>query len=97
MLLNGSLPNMYFSFKPLNLIDCLGNQKAKFAKNIKKSTKIISSEAIWGIKLKPGRNVHSISLYKHIVSLWLLHIMHFGCYGNLEFPETYYAKNESWL
>ena len=32
-LLSGSLLNMYFLSKPLNLIGCHGNQKAKFAKN----------------------------------------------------------------
>ena len=37
-LLSGPLPNIYFLFKPLNLIGCHGNQKAQFEKNIKKST-----------------------------------------------------------
>ena len=37
-LLSGSLPNIYFLSKPLNLIGCPGNQKIKFAKIIKKST-----------------------------------------------------------
>ena len=53
-----------------------GNQKAKFVKNIKK---INSSEAIWVIKLKLCRNVHSISLYRIFFffiatafALWLL-------------------------
>ena len=58
-----------FLSKTLNLICCHGNQKVKFAKNIKK---INSSEAIWGIKLKLCRNVHSISLYK--LFLLMLHI-----------------------
>ena len=38
MFLSGPLPNICFLFKLLNLIGCHGNQKAKFAKNIKKST-----------------------------------------------------------
>ena len=37
-LLSGPLPNIYFLSKPLNLIGCENNQKAKFLKNIKKST-----------------------------------------------------------
>ena len=41
-----------------------GNRKAKFAKKI---SKIISSEAIRGIKLKLCRNVYNISFYKHYV------------------------------
>ena len=64
--------------KPLYLIDCHGNQKAEFAKNIQKST---PQNLYWGIKLKLCRNVHSISLYKnniyiYIFFLLLLH-MHF--------------------
>ena len=35
---SGPLSNVYFLSKPLNLIGCHGNQKAKFAKNIQKST-----------------------------------------------------------
>ena len=46
-----------------NLIGCHGNQKAEFAKKYSK----INSEAIWEIKLKLCRNVHSISFYKGIV------------------------------
>ena len=38
-----------FLSKPLNLIGCHGNQKSEFAK---KYSKINSSEAIWGRKLK---------------------------------------------
>ena len=37
-LLNVPLPNIHFLFKPLNLIGCHGNQKAKFMKYIKKAT-----------------------------------------------------------
>ena len=37
-LLSGPLPNVYVLSKPLNLIGCHGNQKAKFATNIQKST-----------------------------------------------------------
>ena len=37
-LLSGPLPNIYLLSKPVNLIGCHGNQKAEFAKNIKKST-----------------------------------------------------------
>ena len=55
--LSSPLPNILFLCKPLNLIGCYDNRKAKFAK------KIISSEAIMGIKLKLCRNVHDINLY----------------------------------
>ena len=45
----GSLvPNISFLSKPLNLIGCHGNRKAKFEKTY---SKIFSSEAIRGIKL----------------------------------------------
>ena len=37
-LLSGPLPNIILFTKPLNLIGCQGKQKAKFPKNIKKST-----------------------------------------------------------
>ena len=60
-LLSGPPPNVFFVSKPLNFISCHGNQKAKFLKK-----KINSSEAIWGIKLKLCRNVHSMSLYKSV-------------------------------
>ena len=48
----------------MNLIGCHGNRNAKFAK---KYSKIFSSEAIRGMKLKLCRNVHNISLYKYYV------------------------------
>ena len=38
MFVEWSSTNMYFLSKPLNLIGCHGNQKAKFVKNIQKST-----------------------------------------------------------
>ena len=60
--LSSPLPNISFLSKPLNLIGCHGNWKAKIAK---KYYKIISLEAIRGIKLKLCRNVHNISLYKN--------------------------------
>ena len=50
--------------KLLSLIDCHGNRRSEFAKKCKK---IISSEAIMGMKLKHCRNVHNISLYKSYV------------------------------
>ena len=54
--LSSPLPNISFLSKPLNLIGCHGNLKAKFAK---KYSKIISSEAIRGIKLKLCRNIYN--------------------------------------
>ena len=45
-------------------LGCHGNRNTKFAK---KYSKIFSSEAIRGMKLKLCRNVHSISLYKKYV------------------------------
>ena len=58
--------------KPLILIGCPGNRNAKFAK---KYSKIISSEAIRGIKLKLCINVHSISLYKKYVFIAAAHVL----------------------
>ena len=58
--LSNPLWNIQILSKPLNLISCHDNWKAKFAK---KYSKIISSEAIRGMKLKLCRNVHNIMLY----------------------------------
>ena len=77
--------------RSLNLIGCHGNIKGKFSK---KYSKINSSEAVWGIKLKLCRIVSNNSLYKNCFLLLLL--KHFGCYGNLKFPLTYNGKNENW-
>ena len=52
--LSSLLPNIWILSKPLNLIGCHGNRNIKFAK---KYSKIISSEAIRGMKLKLYRNV----------------------------------------
>ena len=49
--LSSPLPNILFVSKPLNLIGCHGNRKVKF------KIKILSPEAIRGIKLKLYRNV----------------------------------------
>ena len=56
--------------KSLILIGCHGNQNAKFAKK-----KIISSEAIRGMKLKLCRNVHNISLYKTYVFIAVAQVL----------------------
>ena len=91
--LSSPLPNISFLSKSLNLIGCHGNRKLKFEKK-KKYKKVISSEAIRGIKLKFYRHVYSISLYKNGVLLPLL--MRFCCYGNLKFPLTYKGETENW-
>ena len=62
--LNGPLPTVCILCKSLNLIGCHGIRNTKFAK---KYSKIFSSEAIRGMKLKLCRNVHNISLYKNYV------------------------------
>ena len=62
--LSSPLPNIWNLSKLLNLIGCHGNQKDKFAK---KYSKIISSEAIRGMKLKLCRNVHNLRLCKKYV------------------------------
>ena len=81
-----------FFSNPLSLIGCHGDQKAKLANNIKKSS--ISSEAIRGIKLKLCRTVHNISLYNCVILLPLL--MYFCCYDNLKCPLAYNGKSENW-
>ena len=86
--LSSPLPDILILSKPLNLIGSHGSRKAKFAK--KKNKKIISSEAIRGIKLKLCRKVHNISLYKMAFLLSLL--ISFCCYGKLKFPLTYNGK-----
>ena len=42
---------------------------------MKKCSKIISSEAIRGMKLKLCRNVHNISLYKICVFIAVAHVL----------------------
>ena len=64
MFLEWSSTNHMNFVQLLNLIGCHGNWNAKFAK---KYSKILSSEAIRGMKLKLCRNVHNISLYKKYV------------------------------
>ena len=64
--MNSPLLNIHASFlsKPLNLICCHGNSKAKYYENGKISK--INSEVIniSGIKLKFCKIAHSITLYK---------------------------------
>ena len=93
--LSSPLPNIWILSKPLNLIGChhLGNWKDKSAKFF---WKIISAEAIRGMKLKLCRNVHNSILYKvyvfycrcscAFVAMFLI---------NLKFPLTYNEKSES--
>ena len=50
--------------KSLNLIGCHGNLKGKF---LKKCSKINSSEAVWGIKLKHCRIISNNNLFKNVV------------------------------
>ena len=90
--LSSPLPKISCLSKPHNLIDCHGNQEAKFAK---KYSEIFSSEALRGMKLNLCRNVHNISLYKKDAFLLLL-FMRFHCYGNLKFPLTYKGESENW-
>ena len=66
------LPTIWILSKPLNLIGCHGNRKAKFAKTY---SNIISSEAIRGMKLKLCRNVHNISLYKNCIFIAIVHVL----------------------
>ena len=58
-----------------------------------KQSKIVSSEAIRGMKLKLCSNVHNISLYKIVFLLLLL--MLFPCYDNVKFPLIYNGKYNS--
>ena len=62
--LSSSLPTIWILSKPLYLIGCNSNLNKKFAKNY---SKIFSSEAIRGMKLKFCRNDHNISLYKNYI------------------------------
>ena len=61
--LSSPLPNLSILSKRLNLIGCHDNQKVF----TKKYLKIISSEAIRGLKVKLRTNVHNISLHKKYV------------------------------
>ena len=90
--LSSLLLNIWILSKPLNLIGCHGNSRDKFAK---KYSKIISLEALRGMKLKVCRNVHNISLYKNYVFYFHCSCLGFHCYGNLNFPLTCNEKSGS--
>ena len=93
--LSSPLWSIWIFSQLLNLIACHGNRKAIFAKKKKKEQKkIISSEAIRGMKLKLCRNVHNINLCKNYVFLLPL-LTCFRCYDNLKFPLTCNGKSES--
>ena len=70
--LSSPLRNIRILSKPLNLIGCHGNRKAKFAK---KYSEIISEEAIRGMKLKLCRNVHNMKLYITCVFIAFAHVL----------------------
>ena len=54
------------------LLNLIGNRKAKFAKFF---WKIIFSEALREMKLKRGRNIHNISLYKISFFIVVVHVL----------------------
>ena len=62
--LSSPLRFIWILSKSLNLIGCHGNIKDKFSKNY---SKIFSSEAIRGMKVKLSIHVHDISLYINCV------------------------------
>ena len=90
--LNSPLGFIWILSKSLNVIGCHGNIKGKFSK---KYSKIFSSEAIRGMKLKVSIRVDGISLNINCVFLLSLP-MWFRCYGNLKFPQTYNGKSGNW-
>ena len=77
-----ALPNIWIFAKPLNLISFHCNRNIIFVKNY---SRIISSGAIRGMKLKFFRNVHNMCLHKIYVFLLPL-LMCFRRYGSLKFP-----------
>ena len=86
--LSSPLPNMYMNFFQTAEFDwfrglvAMATKMLNLRKNIKK---IISSEAIRGMKLKLYRNVHNMCLYKK--NVFLLHLLMCIClYGNLTVP-----------
>ena len=87
--LSSPLTNISFLSKPLNLIGYHGNRTANLAKN--KNKKIISSEAIRGIKLKLCRNLHNINRYKN--GVFYCRCSCFHCYISIDLQ----AKIENWL
>ena len=86
-LLSGPPPNVYVVSKPLKLISCHVSQKAKFLWWVGWGVGNNFSEAVWGIKLKLCRNVHSMSLFK-IISTFV---------AVATFSWTYNWKNKNWL
>ena len=76
--------------KLLNLIGCYGNRKDKF---MKKYSKIISSEAIRGMKLKLCGIVHNISLYKSVFVIAIAHVL--SLLWQLKVSIDLYEKSES--
>ena len=68
--------------KPLKLIGCQGNQKAKFLKNILKNQLL---KSYLGDKAETLQKSSKHEPLKHNCSLSLLH-EYFGHYGNLKIP-----------
>ena len=66
--LSSPQPNVLILSKLQNWIGCHDNWKNKF---VKKYSKIISSEAIRGLKLKICRNAHNISFYRKVLFYYL--------------------------
>ena len=95
--LSGPLPNIYFFFKPLNLIGCHGNQKAKFLKNIYiHNSKNQFPRSYIGVKLNLCRSPRTFSHYKIVVHLLPLRKC-FDCYDNIKYPKNYNWENENWF
>ena len=82
--LSSPLPDIRILSKLLNLNCCRGNRNTKFSN---KYSKIISSKAIKGMKLKLCKNVHNISLYKSFLFIAVAHVLSL-------LPLTYNAKSE---
>ena len=69
--LGSPLPNIWLLSKWLNLIGCLSNQSLNLRKEY---SKIIYSEAVWGMKLKRCRNVHNHSGLTKCVFIAVAHV-----------------------
>ena len=66
----------------------------------KKSLKIFSSETVCYMKLILCIHVPGISLYKEIVFCFFCMLQSdkkSGCYGNIQFADTYNWKSRNWL
>ena len=79
--LSSLLPNIFFLYKPLNLISCHGNRKAKFP--TKNNNKNNNNKLLRSYKGNKAETLQKCLLDKPLQKLFLMMlVMCFHCYSN---------------